>query len=258
MLWVGGQISSVPLIKSVIIPSFINFLVPLLLISVQVKGDYAKPNHVQIVDGEISSLEKKLIFFTGIFGLVSVPFFKHYTHLPPFMGILLVLGVLWFITELLHKKKSSDFVSKYSVLAILRKIDLQAVLFFLGILLAVGALACAGVLGTLATVLSENIKNLNVLVGLIGIFSAVIDNVPLVAAAIGMFGLEVYPMDHIFWKLLAYCAGTGGSILIIGSAAGIAAMSLEKISFFWYFKKISLYAFLGYMSGLLWFTIANW
>jgi Na+/H+ antiporter NhaD/arsenite permease-like protein len=178
-----------------------------------------------------------------------VPVFKTVTHLPPFMGILIGLGILWVITEILHSGKNEEDKHALSVVSALRKIDAPSILFFLGILVSISALQSTGVLSNLAQWLTANIHSENSLVISIGLLSSVIDNVPLVAAVQGMYDLNQYPTDHYFWEFLAYCAGTGGSALIIGSAAGIAAMGMEKISFFWYLKTISLLALLGYFSG---------
>ncbi len=198
-------------------------------------------------ESNILSFEKNIVFFTGISALIFVPVFKSITHLPPFMGMLIGLSVLWIVTELLNKDRAHE--DKITVTNALRKIDIPSVLFFLGILLAVAALESTGLLSSLAAILSESVGNLKTIAMSLGILSAIIDNVPLVAAAMGMYDLQIFPTDHYFWELIAYCAGTGGSILIIGSAAGVAAMGIEKIDFFWYLKKISLVALIGYLSG---------
>jgi Na+/H+ antiporter NhaD/arsenite permease-like protein len=173
------------------------------------------------------------------------------------MGILFGLSILWIITEIIHKKKSNEVKKSYSIIGVLRKIDTPSILFFLGILLAVSGLQVAGHLYLLATFLDNQIGNVWVINALIGVFSSIVDNVPLVAGAIGMYGVDVYPQNHIFWELLAYCAGTGGSILIIGSAAGVAIMGILKIDFVWYLKNITFYAFIGYLSGILTFLLLN-
>ncbi len=191
-----------------------------------------------------------IIFFTGLGGLASVPIFKTLTHLPPFMGMLFALGILWVVTEFVLRKKPSAFRSKYSVYRALEKVDMPSVLFFLGILLAVSALQTVGILTSAADWLNATFESQTVVVTLIGLLSAIVDNVPLVAASMGMYSLEQFPMDDSFWELLAYCAGTGGSALIIGSAAGVAAMGIEKVEFFWYVKKISWLAIIGYFAGI--------
>jgi Na+/H+ antiporter NhaD/arsenite permease-like protein len=225
-------------------------LIPLLYMAWKMKGNLERPE----ADPEeeklpISSREKNIIFFSGIILLFGVPVFKSVTHLPPFMGILLGLGILWFITEIIHSRKHEEHKSALSVSGALQRVDTPSVLFFLGILLAIGALDTAGHLHHLAEWMDSTFKNVSVITLLIGLASAVIDNVPLVAAAQGMYPLDVFATDHYFWEFLAYCAGTGGSILIIGSAAGVAVMGLEQISFFWYLKKISFPALLGYGAG---------
>ena len=193
---------------------------------------------------------KSIIFWTGIIGLIAVPVFTSVTHLPPFIGMLLVLGIIWVIAELLLKNKDRQHRTKYSVYKAIEKIDIPSIMFFLGILLAVSALETVGVLSNAANWLTSTIQNQTLRVTLIGLLSSVVDNVPLVAATMGMYSLEQFPIDNPFWELLAFCAGTGGSALIIGSAAGIAAMGIEKIEFFWYVKKISWLALLGYFAGI--------
>ena len=195
--------------------------------------------------------ENAMIFALGIGGLLFVPVFKQITHLPPYTGILLVLGMLWLVADLMHRKKRPDERQKFSASAALTKIDMPSVLFFLGILLAVSVLESLHILAGLAHWMNTAIGNQNVIVYLIGLLSAVVDNVPLVAASMAMFDLHAYPMDSSVWEFIAYCAGTGGSILIIGSAAGVAVMGLEKIDFIWYLRKISFIAFLGYTAGAL-------
>jgi Na+/H+ antiporter NhaD/arsenite permease-like protein len=185
----------------------------------------------------------------GICSLLFVPVFKTLTHLPPYMGILFGLGVMWVITEIIHSGKDEEEKGLLSVNHALRKIDTPSILFFLGILLSIAALQTTGILGNLATSMTNAIGNIKIITIFIGLLSAIVDNVPLVAAAQGMYGLEQYPTDHYFWEFLAYCAGTGGSCLIIGSAAGVAAMGIEKIDFIWYLKKIAWLALIGYLAG---------
>jgi Na+/H+ antiporter NhaD/arsenite permease-like protein len=189
------------------------------------------------------------VFFSGMFLLLFVPVFKTITHLPPFMPMLLALGIMWGLTEILHRKKKEKDKGPFSVVHALRKIDTSTILFFLGILLCVSALQSSGILITWAEYLMKNIPNQSVTILVIGILSAIVDNVPLVAAVQKMYPLTVYPTDHYFWEFLAYATGTGGSILIIGSAAGVAAMGMEKITFFWFLKRFTLLALLGYFAG---------
>jgi Na+/H+ antiporter NhaD/arsenite permease-like protein len=196
-----------------------------------------------------SRWERNTVFWIGIASLLFVPVFKTITHLPPYMGILLGLGLMWIITEMIHYGKDDEEKGLLSVNHALRKVDTPSVLFFLGILLSVAALQSTGVLSNIAIWMDKNIADINVITMSIGLLSAIVDNVPLVAAAQGMYSIEQYPMDHYFWIFLAYCAGTGGSSLIIGSAAGVVAMGIEKIEFIWYLKKIAWLALLGYLSG---------
>ena len=256
MLWNSGQLpDTVVIITELIIPSLVAMLVPLIIISFFMKGEVERPEKVDKGDLEIhlSQKEKLFVFLLGLAGLVFVPVFKTVTHLPPFMGMMLSLGVIWTVTEIMHKRKSANEKKELSVLRVLQKIDTASVLFFLGILLAVGALQEVGHLSTLAHFLDEqmagNIFTINISIGLL---SAIVDNVPLVAAAQGMYditeGTDMMASGR-FWQFLAYCAGTGGSALIIGSAAGVAVMGLEKIPFGWYMKKISLLAIVGYLAG---------
>lgn len=249
MLWIGGQITALNVMSELILPSLVCMLVPLLVISRSVKGELPAKLFGDKGRKDIKR-EKYIIFFTGIIGLASVPIFKTVTHLPPFMGMLLVLGVLWLVTELILKNKGEQFRNEYSVYRALEKVDMPSVLFFMGILLAVSALQTVGILNEAATWLTETFNNQTVVVTLIGLLSAIVDNVPLVAASMGMYSLEQFPQDDTFWELLAYCAGTGGSALIIGSAAGVAAMGLDDIKFFWYLKKITWLSLIGYFAGI--------
>ncbi|WP_435357700.1 sodium:proton antiporter NhaD [Emticicia sp. SJ17W-69] len=256
MLWIGGQLSATHVMTSLFLPSLVCLIVPTLIMSFQIKGKLP-PQSLEDNKGKNSEFERRLILLIGIGGLVFVPVFKYFTHLPPFVGMLLVLGVLWLITELLLKNKEEEYKAKFSIMTALTKMDLPSLLFFVGILLAVLSLQTVGVLGSLASWLDGKIQNETSLVTLIGLLSSIIDNVPLVAAAIGMYPLANFPTDHSFWDLLAYCAGTGGSTLIIGSAAGVAAMGIESIPFFWYLRRISLLALLGYFAGILVYIIQN-
>ena len=250
MLWIGGQITALNIMKQLFLPSLVCMIIPLLVLAPSIKGTLPKKLFSDDSEAAYSKREKYIIFFTGLGGLIFVPIFKTITHLPPFMGMLLSLGVLWLVTELILKNKDEHFKNNYSVYKALEKVDMPSVLFFMGILLAVAALQTEGILTGLATWLTANISSQTVIVTLIGLFSSVVDNVPLVAAAMGMYDLTQYGPDNQFWELLAYCAGTGGSALIIGSAAGVAAMGMEKVTFFWYLKKISWLALIGYFAGI--------
>jgi len=220
--------------------------------SLMVKGHFGKSVQASQVSN-VQGIEKNIVFFTGISALILVPVFKSLTHLPPFMGMLIGLSVLWILTEILNKDR--NYEDKITVTNALRKIDIPSILFFLGILMAVSALESIDLLSRLAEKLSESVGNLETIAMSLGILSAIIDNVPLVAAAMGMYDLATFPPDHYFWELTAYCAGTGGSILIIGSAAGVAAMGIEKLDFIWYIKRISLIALMGYLSGAFLFIL---
>ena len=258
MLWIGGQVSTTNIIVKLILPSLVSLIVPLIAFTFMIKGNLI--GTVPAFDEDkptATDFERKFIFISGIGALLFVPVFKTLTHLPPFMGMMFGLGVLWVISEIIHKDKDESDKSTYSVLYALRKIDMPSVLFFLGILIAISALQSAGQLAHLASFMTEKIGNITIEVISIGLLSAIVDNVPLVAAAIGMYDLQTYPTDHFFWEFLAYCAGTGGSALIIGSAAGVAAMGMEKITFFWYVKKITLIALLGYFAGAITYILQN-
>jgi Na+/H+ antiporter NhaD/arsenite permease-like protein len=250
MLWIGGQISAFRIIIKLIIPSLFCLVIPLIFISFRLKGKVTATETANSTQTPtLPKRQQKIVLFSGIFILVLVPVFKTLTGLPPYMGILLGLGILWIITEIIHRTKTEVVKSKYSVISALRRIDTSTILFFLGILIAIAALQSTGMLMKLAMTMTHTIGNESIIVILIGLISSIIDNVPLVAAAQGMYDLGQYPQDHYFWEFLAYCAGTGGSALIIGSAAGVAAMGMEKINFFWYLKKISWLALIGFFSG---------
>ena len=249
MLWIGNQISPQGIIKLILVPSLIAFLVPLGMLLFKVKGNSLPTENNRA--SKYSLTEQTIILYSGLGLLIFVPIFKMLTHLPPFMGMMLAVGILWLISETLHKRRQENANQSSSIFSALERIDMPSILFFMGILLAVGALQFAGVLQSGANLLSQHIQNESVLVTGIGLLSAVFDNVPLVAAVQGMYDLQQYPTDHFFWRFLAYCSGTGGSIFIIGSAAGVAAMGIEKITFFWYFKNISLVALIGYLLGAL-------
>ena len=222
------------------------------------KGKLKKPVVTDVANSITSTrFERNIVFFFGVGMLLFVPVFKTITHLPPFMGILFGLSVLWIVTEIIHHEKDEAEKGVLSVNHALRKIDTPSVLFFLGILLSIAALEVTGILTDAATFMDNAVGNINIITMLIGVFSAIVDNVPLVAAAQGMYSMDIYPTDHNFWEFLAYCAGTGGSCLIIGSAAGVAAMGIEKINFFWYIKKISLLALVGYLAGAAVYLLQN-
>ncbi len=252
MLWIAGDITALNIMLMTFIPSMISMILPLVILSFYMKGTVQRPERLlknEKNNYDIPDFQSKLIFFIGVGGLLFVPVFKNLTHLPPYLGMLFSLGVLWTVTEILHMKRPTHVKenSKHlTIMAVLQKIDVTSVLFFLGILTAVAALSTTGHLELLAQVLQKHVGNLYVINIIIGLLSAVVDNVPLVAGAMGMYN---FGPDHYFWEFLAYCAGTGGSILIIGSAAGVAVMGMEKIDFIWYLKKISLLALIGYLGG---------
>jgi Na+/H+ antiporter NhaD/arsenite permease-like protein len=252
MLWIGGQITPVNIIKMLFLPSIVCLVVPLIYLSFKLKGTVEKPDIANNnYSPALSKRQQSFVFFSGVIILLLVPVFKTVTHLPPFMGMLIGLGLLWIITEIIHGDKDIEDKHILSVVHALRKIDTPSILFFLGILMAISSLQATGVLSSSAQWLTATFKNDSIIVLAIGLLSAIVDNVPLVAAVQGMYDLNQYPTDHYFWEFLAYCTGTGGSALIIGSAAGVAAMGIEKISFFWYLKKISLLALLGYFAGAI-------
>ncbi len=257
MLWIGGQISAVGIVKSIIIPSLISLFIPLFLAGRLVKNEKIGTSMKEEPQSPREEKEGKIILGVGVAGFISVPIFKTITHLPPYMGILLVLGIVWVIAELMHKGKEPDQKKFVTVAHALSKIDSPSILFFLGILLAIGGLQYLGYLKELALFLNSRFENLDIIIFLIGIGSAIVDNVPLVAASMGMYDLSTFPMDHRIWEFLAYCAGTGGSILIIGSAAGVTVMGMEKIDFMWYAKKIGWLAFLGYAAGAAWYVFMH-
>jgi Na+/H+ antiporter NhaD/arsenite permease-like protein len=258
MLWIGGQITTVSIMTKLIIPSLACLVAPLIFLSFRMKGRIHSPEKVVIAEKDkTSSFERRLIFWLGIGALIFVPVFKTLTHLPPFMGMLFGLSILWVVTEIIHKNKNDETKDAYSVVEALRKADVPSVLFFLGILVAIASLESTGQLISLAGYMDEKIGNINVIIMSIGLLSSVVDNVPLVAAGMGMYDMQIYPVDHYFWTFLAYCAGTGGSCLIIGSAAGVAAMGMEKIDFLWYFKKISWLALMGYLAGAAVFLLQH-
>ena len=252
MLWLGGQITTMNIMLKLFLPSLACLVVPLLMISIKFKGKIVRtliPVHQNA--RTLSANHQALVFFSGIVILILVPVFKTVTNLPPYMGILAGLGILWVITEVIHGKKEETARHSLSVVHALRKIDTASILFFFGILISIAALQASGILIGLAHWMTMKIANMNIIVLSMGILSSIVDNVPLVAATQGMYKLSQYPVDSYFWEFMAYCVGTGGSVLIIGSAAGVAAMGMENINFFWYLKRISGLALLGYFSGAL-------
>jgi Na+/H+ antiporter NhaD/arsenite permease-like protein len=268
MLWIGKQITTVKVITMVFLPSVVALLVPVLILSSQMKGNISTPIKTSAFGGHGSDVDnrtKKIVFIVGLLGLVFVPIFKTVTHLPPFMGMMLSLGVMWVVTELLHSKKPYAIKKSLNMIASLKKVDIASMLFFLGILLAVGSLQSAGQLGHLAEALDNSLDTENKTgvfsVGiLIGLLSAVVDNVPLVAAAMGMYDIvpgTFFAQDGLFWEFLAFTAGTGGSALIIGSAAGVAVMGIERITFGWYLRKIAPLALIGYFAGALVYIVQS-
>jgi Na+/H+ antiporter NhaD/arsenite permease-like protein len=250
MLWIGNQISPFKIIIKLIIPAIICLLVPLLIVRLSFKGEM-QMHYKAVEQPEVMNTKKErvIVIVTGILSLLLVPVFSGVTNLPPFMGVLIGLGLMWMITETIHSSKDEEDRKNFSVAYALRKIDTSTILFFLGILLAVSALESTQQLQNAAGWMDKNLEDQNIIAGSIGLLSSVVDNVPLVAATQGMYSLENFPTDHYFWELLAYSTGTGGSILIIGSAAGVAVMGIEKINFIWYLKKIGWIALLGYIAG---------
>jgi len=258
MLWIGGQVTAVSIIAKVILPSLVSILVPLTIVSSFMKGSIERPKNFGKESTHTSFSEQMTVFIIGVGLLLFVPVFKTVTHLPPYMGMLFGLGVLWVVTEIMHRTKPPQVSGKLKVYHIIRNVDTSTVLFFLGILSAVACLQSVGHLNIMAGWLNDKLGNVYAINIAIGVLSSIVDNVPLVAGAMGMYDIALpgatgyeamFVQDGTFWELLAYCAGTGGSILIIGSAAGVAAMGIEKIDFIWYMKKISLLALAGYLSG---------
>ncbi len=251
MLWIGGQITALQIMKGVFLASMVSLLVPLAM-TARLLGDRAVVAPALREDAEefpTSQFESQLMFFLGLGILVMVPVFKTVTQLPPFMGILFGLGVLWMVGDLVHRKALDLRRQRLTIARALTRIDMSSIVFFIGILLAVSVLEHTHILTALAQWLEHAVGRQEIIVLIIGLFSAIVDNVPLVAASMGMYHLSEFPADSFLWEFMAYCAGTGGSILIIGSAAGVAAMGLEKIDFFWYMKKISGLALVGYLAG---------
>lgn len=276
MLWINENVTTSALITKLFLPSLLSMLVPLAIVSLMLgKGDvnYSTDRQESAISAYVSNKERVAIFCIGVSALISIPIFKAITHLPPFMGVLLVLGIIWVYMEIMYNRKPDIPISRqYRLTAIFSRIDLGTILFFMGILMAVSALQSAGILKEVSTYLDEEVHNVYVINTIVGMLSSIIDNVPLVAGAMGMYPMPTHEavalsgeaaymanfvQDGIFWQLLAYCAGVGGSILIIGSAAGVVVMGLEKITFAWYCKHISLLALLGYFSGIITYVVQN-
>ena len=260
MLWNKGLITAAGVISEILIPSVLSMVIPAIIIQMGLKGDLDdgtnQDNAVAVDEHELNEFQRKVVFFVGVVGLMFVPVFKSITHLPPFVGILLILSVLWIITELFYAKlKDGADARKKRVVSLIRNIDMSTILFFLGILMAVSCLEEIGALTTLGKGLNTTFDGNHFMVtGIIGALSSIVDNVPLVAGCMGMYPVQAvgdFATDGVFWQLLAYCAGVGGSMLIIGSAAGVVVMGLEKITFGWYMKHISWIAFVGYIVGIL-------
>ena len=260
MLWIGGQITAAEIVKGLFLPSLINMVVPLIVTSFWLKGrQVVAPAKLQSEDQlpQTTAFERNVMFFLGLGILVAVPAFKTWTHLPPFMGVLFGLGLLWLVGDLVHREKIDEHKVHLSLTHALTKIDMPSIVFFVGILLSVATLEHTHILLDVAAWLDRTLGRQDVIVMLIGLVSAIVDNVPLVAASMGMYSLTQYPSDSFLWEFLAYCAGTGGSILIIGSAAGVAAMGLERIDFIWSVRKISGLALIGSFAGAF-FYIAEY
>lgn len=256
MLWIKGVITTQGILTEIFIPSLVSMLVPAFILQYSLNGKFDKEQNLVTAEvSQFTKVQRNIIFWLGVGGLIFVPIFKSITHLPPFMGILLVLGVLWTVTEIFHHNTSEDDTMAKRVSDLLSRIDLSTIMFFLGILMAVAVLQEIGVLTALGTGLNEVfVGNYYVINGIIGVLSSIVDNVPLVAGCMGMYPVAetgAMAIDGIFWQLLAYCAGVGGSMLIIGSAAGVVVMGLEKITFGWYLKRITWIAFVGYLAGIV-------
>jgi len=264
MLWIGGQVTTMAIITRVIFPSLVSMIIPLIILSFILKGNVTRPPSDETGNNFTSQRQRVFILILGVACLINVPVFKSITHLPPYVGMLFGLGILWLTTEIMHRNRPSEIKGKLYIFHIIKKVDTPTIFFFLGILLAVSSLASAGQLAVLSGWLDDKLGNIYAIDLAIGVLSAIVDNVPLVAGAMGMYPiaspemlemagnpdyLSFFVQDGLFWEFLAYCAGTGGSLLIIGSAAGVAAMGLERIDFIWYMKKITWLAFIGYIAG---------
>ena len=259
MLWVNGNVTAQTLICYVLLPSIVSMAVPLFFIGRKLTGVLAPGEKAESSLRDITKGERNTIFFLGVGGLLFVPVFKSITHLPPFVGILFVLGVLWTFTEIFYNAKKLDKAREHRIPKVIARVDMPSILFFLGILMAVAVLESTGLLGAMAQILDNGVHNIYIIDALLGILSSIVDNVPMVAGVMGMYpiadvaatGYEAnFVVDGAFWELLSYCAGVGGSMLIIGTAAGVIAMGLEKISFGWYLRKFSWLALIGYLAGI--------
>jgi Na+/H+ antiporter NhaD/arsenite permease-like protein len=257
MLWIGGQVSTFNIMKVLFVPSVVCMLIPLIYLTFKLRGEIGEQTHHQIKDHQQMVGGGKLMLILGLSVMLGVPAFKIITHLPPYVGMLAGLGILWVVSEMIHPELDEALKKNYTAAGALSRIDVPSILFFLGILLAVSCLESMQTLQHFSEYLDSAIGNKTIIISLIGVLSAIVDNVPLVAASMGMYSLETFPTDHFIWEYLAYCAGTGGSILVIGSAAGVAAMGMEKIDFIWYMKKISLLALMGYLGGAVTYILIH-
>jgi len=272
MLWIGGQVTALDIMGMVFLPSIVSLVIPLAVVSIYMRGHVEKPDLSASDSFNTPPRERMLLLVMGIGGLIFVPIFKELTDLPPYMGMLFSLGVIWVTTEIIHKKGTEEDRRKFTVVGILKRVDIPTILFYLGILSAVAALESAGHLQLMAEYFDKHMHNIYLINGAIGLLSSIVDNVPLTAAAMGMYPIMTHAMvaasaepsfmqhfvqNGAFWELLAYAAGTGGSILIIGSAAGVVAMALEKIDFIWYMKKIAWIALVGYIAGIATYWLQN-
>lgn len=257
MLWIGGQVTTGNIMRGVLLPSLVSMLVPLGILTLMYRPETqamiptARQGISRPYVTPAARRDRRTMLAIGLGGMLFVPVFKTLTHLPPYMGMMLVLGIIWVASELIHKDKDDAEREKFTAAHALSRIDVSSILFFLGILLAVASLETTGILHRLAQALNQSVGNLDLIVLLIGLVSAIVDNVPIVAAAMGMYDLQTYPPDTKLWEFLAYCAGTGGSILVIGSAAGVAVMGMERLAFGWYLRRISWLALAGYLAGAL-------
>lgn len=260
MLWVKGNITAPALLTYDLLPSMVSLVVPLLIVGRQLKGELPPQDTVVETNSFITHKQRNLIFWMGVGALIFVPVFKTFTHLPPFVGMLFALGVMWVFTEIFYNAKMLEQAKELRLPKVISRVDMPSILFFLGILMAVAVLQCTGILEYTAQFLNDKIHNVTIIASVLGVLSSVVDNVPLVAATIGMYPVTSpdsvgyaadFMVDGKFWELMSYCAGVGGSMLIIGSAAGVIAMGIEKISFGWYLKKFTWVAFLGYFAGIL-------
>ena len=257
LLWIGGQVSSFGIVKALLLPSIMVLLVPLLIASFRMKGFAVL--RAQVSMAQVRQEEKMRgsvsVFTAGVLGLILVPIIKTVTGLPPFIGVLISLSMVSLVSIMYHRNKTQEEKDKFSVAYALTKVDISSIFYFMGILLMVFALQEVGILKQMAQFLIENLPNKDSMIIAIGFLSSIVDNGSLVAATQGMFSLTDYPMDHTLWEFIALCAGTGGSMLVIGSAAGIAVMEKEKITFLWYLKKITPLAVVGYIAGIVTFLI---